>query len=301
MEVDPTIDLEGSFLSRWPTAAAAATPDPRGDLRRTLASAVTTAAREWPEVHIPPEQFVGYMAERADATLAPVDAVGALCLSDLYLACGCARGDQQAIASFDADFLTKLRPLLIRINPAPAFADEVLQELRVGLLVSGNAAGEAKIAQYRGRGSLRGWLKVAARRLALALVRDLEPYADLDAAVATAEDPELDHLRRRYTADFRQVVRGAVSEALRQLSSEDRNLVRWHLVDATPLRKIAQVRGLNVSTVSRDYARVRGLILRRVRQALVEQTGLPDTDVDQVMGVLLSRISISLTAIVNGL
>jgi RNA polymerase sigma-70 factor, ECF subfamily len=299
MDAQAEIDIEVAFLSRWSPSAARGR---EGELRPVLESAVEAAARDWPEVRIPAGDFASYLAERADVSLPPLQALANLCLSDLYLACGCVRGDRQAIARFDSDYLARLRPLLTRINPAPAFTDEVLQELRVGLLLpdsSSRPEAEAKIAQYRGRGSLRGWLKVSARRLAMALARDLEPYAELDSAVALAGAPELEYMRFRYTDVFRQEVRRGVSEALTKLSSEDRNLLRWHLVDNASLRRIALVRGVNVSTVSRDYARVRAEIVRQVRLALCDRTGLPAAEVDTVMAAVLSRISISITAVLN--
>ena len=68
------------FTSRWPLSAATS---PKGQLRVALASATKTAAAAWPRVQVASEQFVGYLAERADAALAPLEALGNLHLSDL--------------------------------------------------------------------------------------------------------------------------------------------------------------------------------------------------------------------------
>jgi RNA polymerase sigma-70 factor len=283
------------FLSRWPPDAAPGAPEA---LEQALGRALAEAAAAWPALVMDEDRFVAHMAERTEAAGTPAEAVAALRVPDLYLAWACAAAQPAALAAFEA-YLERVRPNLFRIDPGPAFGDEVLQLLRIRLLVGEERDGEApeaKIAQYRGRGSLDGWLGVTARRLALSLKREGDRGVDLFEMVALSSerDPELDQLRLRYLGDFRNVVREEVRGAIAALSFEDRNLLRWHLVENLSLRKLATVRGTHVSTVSRDYARVRAAILAHVREVLKERTGLPTRDVDSVLDGLLSRISISI-------
>jgi RNA polymerase sigma-70 factor, ECF subfamily len=298
MESDGNSALLATFLSRWPPAAPVSDEQ---EMQAALERAVEEARNAWTSVDMPSEQFVAYMAERADGSLAPLEALTHLKVPDLYLACGCAGGNTQAIAAFEAVYLAALRPAVARIDPGST--DEVIQQLRVTLLMGNEESPEdrePKIGQYRGRGTLKGWLEVSAKRLALALARrGADDHLALDelTIAAPAFEPQLEQLRARYSDDFRQLVKAAVRQALAGLSFEERNLLRWHLVDNVSLRKLALVRNTNVSKLSRDYAHIRASILAHVRDALCQHTGLPGADVDSIIGALLSRISISISVV----
>jgi RNA polymerase sigma-70 factor (ECF subfamily) len=298
MTLDANADRGAVFLSRWPPGAAMGAMDA---LETALGGALAEAAAAWPELTMDEERFVAHLAERADTTVTPERAVAGLRVADLYLTWGCGAGQAAALAAFESH-LGRARYTVAGIDPAPSFADEVLQLLRIRLLIGEEREGEVrepKILQYRGRGPLDGWLGVTARRMALSLKSAAgkgEVGVDLFEMVALSSerDPVLDQVRLRYLGDFRQVVREQVSQAIGRLSFEDRNLLRWHLVENLSLRKLATVRGTHVSSVSRDYARVRAAILAHVREALKARTGLPTSDVESVLEGLLSRISISI-------
>jgi RNA polymerase sigma-70 factor (ECF subfamily) len=272
-------------------------------LAEALARALAGARARWPRLAVPGEPFVAYVAERADPALPATAAVEALCVPDLYLACGCARGLPAAAAALDEHYFVPLRGVLAAIDASPAFVEDVMQDLRMGMLVGDEtdpALREPKILQYRGRGALRSWLEVSAKRLALRRKRSLTRWSEIDElTLASEQDPELEQLRARFTSDFRPLVRDAVKDMLRELTFADRNLLRWHLVEEISLRKIALMRGSNVSSISRDYARVRGRILDHVRGRLHLHTGIAPDELDSVMRALLSRISISLSALLQ--
>lgn len=294
--------LGASFMSRWtPTADSPATDD----LDLALAAAIETARAAFPEVVIPSEEFAAYLAERADPAHAPIPAVEAMNVAELYLACGCGRGSREALAAFEATYIPLVTPFIAKIDSAPAFVDEVKQLLRLCVLVGEEKKAddrEPKILRYRGRGSLKGWLGVTAARIAVDLKRKgTAREVSLDDLVvqASASDPEVNHLRGRYLGDFREVVKRAVSAALEALEASDRNLLRWHLIESLSLRKIAAVRGVHVATVAREYARLRARVMDQVRAALRESSGLPSQDVDSVLGALASRISISIGGVLK--
>ncbi len=298
-EVPPRrLGLGATFLIPRP---AETSPTASPELDAAVELAVATARQAWPNIALPTDYFVAYMGQRVDQGLTPIEALAALRVSDLYLACACVRGDRNAIVALETLYLSRLRHTLARFDSAASFADDVIQELRVGLLVGNKSAAhpEPKLAQYRGRGALRGWLEVSAKRLALVLKSEAPAMLDLDqlATITSTRDPELDHLRRRYSDDFRHVIKQAVSESLAALPVEDRNLVRWHLVEKVSMRKLALIRGTNVSTVSRDFARIRQGILNHARTMLASRVGLATSEVDSMVGALISRISISMTAV----
>ena len=79
--------------------------------------------------------------------------------SDVELARACARADPAALAAFE-QVLGAVRPAIASLGASAAEIDEVLQRVRVQLLV-GDPPG---IAGYAGRGELRAWVRVIAVR-----------------------------------------------------------------------------------------------------------------------------------------
>jgi RNA polymerase sigma-70 factor (ECF subfamily) len=184
-------------------------------------------------------------------------------------------------------------------------ADEARQRIRVRLLV-GEEEEEAeerlpRILQYEGRGPLDGWLRVAVNRELLSDLRRGVRETELDDVLlaSPAADPEMELLRRRHLEHFRAVFKEVVARELAALGPEQRNLLRWHLVDDISLRKIAILRGTNVSAVAREFARLRASVMASVQLALRERTGLPAPDVDAIITALASRISLSIGAILG--
>src|SRR5688572_22812010 len=88
--------------------------------------------------------------------------------ADLFLCCGCARGDAAALRALDGVLLSQVAPSISRVEAEPGFIEEGLQLLRYRLLVGPS---RPKIAEYAGQGPLVQWLGVAAARAALDLLR----------------------------------------------------------------------------------------------------------------------------------
>jgi RNA polymerase sigma-70 factor len=79
--------------------------------------------------------------------------------------------------------------------------------------------------------------------------------------------PEVRLLREVYQESFR----AALTAALRALSSEDRNLLRRHLVDRLTLQEIAVPYGVHQATIARRLATLRDAISASVRQDLADR------------------------------
>src|SRR5262245_6697776 len=107
-----TRTLSPSFLSQLPPPVAAI--EDREALERCLRDLVATARMSFPTVDIEPEEFVAYVAQRVPASgddakreESMLDALAALHAGDLYLACGCAKGDPRALEVFEKQFLSQ--------------------------------------------------------------------------------------------------------------------------------------------------------------------------------------------------
>jgi RNA polymerase sigma-70 factor (ECF subfamily) len=219
---------------------------------RISADAVHERARApWPDIAIDAAAFARFVAER----LAPDDEVGRLHLSDLYLVCGCLAGDSRAIAAFEASYLGPVGAHVLRIDPSPAFLDEVRQRLRERLLVGGDGA-PPRLRSYSGRGALGSWLHVAAVRTAFNVLRDergerrCDDFADASLVAASVE---LRLLQERFRADFRV----AFAAAIGALGADERQLLRLHFVDGLSLGQMGRLYGYGKSTLSRRIAAAR--------------------------------------------
>src|SRR5215472_5573258 len=98
--------------------------DASAELEHALATAMASAREAMPKVSIPDDAFCEYLAARLDFGQDAVDAIQKAKTSDLYLACGCTRGDHHAISEFDRRFLRTVDASLARMNLPPEALDE---------------------------------------------------------------------------------------------------------------------------------------------------------------------------------
>ena len=253
---------------------------------------IDRARAAWPELDLDEGGF----AAQVERCLAGGGDPGALHAGDLWLAYGCSIGDDHAVAAFDREVLSQVGLLLGRMQPTPLLVDETRQALREKLLVAAPGA-RPRIAEYAGRGPLAAWVRVAAVRTALDLLRaggarsgaDVEP----DDLAADGSSPELDYVKERYAPQFK----AAFQEALRALDSEQRNVLRLHVVEGLNIDEIGALFKVHRSTVARWIAAARQAVLTGARQRLRVQLGLSAGEFDSLAGVVRSQLDLSVAKI----
>src|SRR5688572_7205301 len=134
-----------------------------------LAVAVSRAAAVHPAIAADPAGFARHLAAALGDPPDPRDlaTLAELHVADLYVAYACCAGDPAAIVELERA-LAPVRGHLIRRGNDAALVDDALQAVRYRLLVA-TPQREAKLATYRGRGTLAGWLRVVALRQLRAL------------------------------------------------------------------------------------------------------------------------------------
>ena len=213
--------------------------------------------------------------------------------SDLYLACACADGDATAIAAFEAHVLDVVAPSLRRMQVDPDVVSEVAQRIRRNLLV---ADGEVPtIAQFAGRGDLRGWVRVIAVREALALARETRSHQQLSddalARIVSADaDPETAYLKTAYRDEFGRAFEQAVSE----LDDRDRLLLRQQFVDGLTIDDIAGAYGVHRATAARWLEGARERLASRTRTLIRVRLGVRSAEVDSILRLIRSRVQLSI-------
>ena len=246
----------------------------------------------WPAVNLPKEAFARHLK------LDDGDDPATIVAEDLYLACGCAHGDEAALRAFDEQYMSLVAVFVARIDASPDFVAEVRQRIRQRLLVR-TAEAAPRIAAYEGRGKLASWLRVVALRMGLEIRRGAKPEVDVDAEASNklipATDPELDYLRARYLEPFQQAFRAALSA----LESRERTVLRLHLVDGLGLDKIAQLHDVHRVTVSRWLAGAREQLFDETRNHLRASLGLTDSEFNSLAGLVRSELDISLNGLLT--
>ena len=228
---------------------------------RDRAARIAEARAAWPGVDLDPDLFAAYVAERGDDD-------DDLCITDLYLAAGCAHGNPAALAAFDAQYLRQIGAALGPMELPRDAIDEVAQELRRKLLVA--EGGEPpRIVDYSGRADLRTWLRTAAVRTAIDLrrrERDLPVEDEVLAAALPAidDDPELLHARALYSAELKE----AFAVSIGELEPRDRALLKYHYVDNLNADRIGAIYGVHRATASRWIGIARDRLGRNVYRTL---------------------------------
>ena len=274
------------------------TTDDAHALGVALAQKLERAARQWPELILPPDEFARALAERVGADEELGAALAQLRDGDVYLAGAAALDVPGAIAAFEASILSRVPAYLARIGASPSAVDEVKQTLRVKLFVGGDESGP-RIRQYSGRGALDSWVCAAAIRAARDLQRADARRRDggddeLD-VLAASDDPELELLRARYQAEFRSALR----DALGALDARQRTILRLHFFERLTTVELGRLYGVNQSTASRWLADARNRVLTAARARVQDRIGVSESQFESLIELLQSRLEVSFSRLLR--
>jgi RNA polymerase sigma-70 factor, ECF subfamily len=216
-------------------------------------------------------------------------------LPDLVLAFAAGRGDPTALRRFEQLTAADVRAAARRVDPSPAFADEVAQAVRVRLLVAEHD--RVRLDDYGGRGPLRGWVGVVALRLALNLKRGKAPTTEdvLGELVSGEADPELRHLKTLYRAEFRE----ALEAALLALPERQRAILRLSFVDGLKHVQLAKLYQVHETTASRWVAQAAADVAEGAKSRLISRLSLSPDSLDSVARMVLSHLDLSIARILS--
>lgn len=211
--------------------------------------------------------------------------------ADLRLARACAAGDAEAIARFDGAYGPLIQRVARRFGDDD-FAAEVAQLVHRRLLVAEDAP--PRLAEYRGHGPLAGFVQAVTVRLALNLQKATGRHAAAlgDEALldtpAGGDDPELAAIKQRYRAEFKD----AFAAAMASLEDSARNALRLHYLDGLTLADLGRLYGWSVPTASRRLAAAREALLSATRGMMSERLRLSPAELDSVLRLIESRLSV---------
>lgn len=259
------------------------------DFDGELARAIADAGARWPGVTLDRDEFAAYLGAR----FAPGEDVRAQLasrhLDDLYLAFGCSIGDAAAIAAFDQAVLRDLPRVLRRGDLDRAHLEDTRQQVAAKLLTGAPPA----IAQYNGRGSLRGWVRVIAIRESGRLLAGKEKPTGDDAlfdAVAHGVVPEQSQLKEAYRQSFKR----AFEDALAALSIHDRLLLKQHFLDGLGIDRLAALHDVHRATAARWIAKLVDKLLADTRSRLEAELNVGSAELDSVLRLIQSCVDASI-------
>ena len=232
------------------------------------------------------------------ASLAVIgDFIDKLQADDLCLIVACEQGNQTAwtdlVARFSPTVRSAARSASSNEEGAEDLAQSIWAELH-GLRLREDGKPAGKLAYYSGRGSLAGWLRAVVAQLAIDQHRkqsrlvQTEEDADFDRIIqhgqeentwsghGAAPNPELQISAKLAGAQLQK----ALAESVKQMSAEDRLLVKLYYFDGLRLREAGAVLGVHEATASRRLTRIHAALRQQVEHVLIDQEGWtkPETE-----------------------
>jgi RNA polymerase sigma-70 factor len=266
-------------------ASKSGSTEARDDLPDLLASARVA----WPSLAVDPGRFFAYVEARAImlSTLSPQLA------ADLYLAFACFANLPNAIETFTKQYGATVESAARNFDGSVTFVDEVKQRLAESLFV-GSTTREPRIGQYRAVGPLAGWVRTAAKRIALRLVSAERGERFVQDEVLVRElaavcDQELALSKAHCAAAFREALNAAISN----LEPRERMLMKLHLVAGLTTVRIGKAYHLSQSSVSRHIQRATRRVLDEVKDRLRDTLGVQSKDVESLFELVQSQIDLT--------
>lgn len=262
----------------------------RATAEAAWAAALASARAAWPQVRFDEAQLAAFFGPR----LAGADLVAALetaPAADLALAAACCAQEPTADAAFDT-VLTEVDVAGASTRSPPQLVEEVKQVLRVQLLVARDGKPPG-IGGYKGKGPLRGWVRITATRELIRHQKKQSREASgpraLDEAIGAGGDPVLDRMKAEYRAEFATALRDAIAA----LPAEDRTLLRQQIVDGLSIDALGAAYGVHRATAARWATRARGALVAATRVKLAERLAISVEEIDSVIRLVQSRLEAS--------
>lgn len=237
--------------------------------------------------------FVAYLSARLPPGARSAEAMRGNA-ADLYLACACALGMPEAVRIFEATLGTEIAAALRQLRLEPSAVDELRQMTRAKLLVA--EAGRApRIAEYTGRGTLRGWTRVVTTRTALNALRDQKREVPLEEALLDQRatdtcDPELACLRERFGVALDR----ALEHAMQSLTADERVLLRQRFVDGLTSEQLARFHRKHRITMIRRLNGILRTLRARTEALLASDVGCGHSTAVSIVNLALSQAHLSI-------
>ncbi len=292
--------LARDFLDHLQAEAqvALASVDPN-ELSLALSAFVARARAAHPTVHVDDRAFARYVAERFE----PGQQLDGTHAEGLYLACGCALGNEHALRELERTASMVMNACYRRLG-FQQWGEEISQRVMRAILVHDGETGPS-LMRYNGRGSLANWVRVVTVREAYRLTRAERKKSQrevggveeriMDQAVIDEANPELLHLKRDYRAKFKL----SFQQAFLRLEHRERNILRYQYLDGLNLEQIGTIYDASRATVARWRASARAQLLAETRRIMRDEFNVPLDEFDGAIRLIESAMDVSLSRLLT--
>ncbi len=225
--------------------------------------------------------------------------IDGLQVDDLCLIISCELGNQSAWSELVERFSPTVRSAARSASSNEDAAEDLAQSIWAelfGLRTRADGKPAGKLAYYSGRGSLAGWLRAVVAQLAV------DVHRKQSRLVQTEEDTDLDRLAQDATSSGKHAglsnaspnpeqsvsnkaagseVQDALARSIKELSPEDRLLVKLYYFDDLRLREAGALLGVHEATASRRLTRIHTELRKGVGTILVEQRGWTEAETER--------------------
>jgi RNA polymerase sigma-70 factor len=214
---------------------------------------------------------------------------------DLRVCFDALRGDANALEALQGVHFVGVEPHLRKLGLDVGEVDDVKQRILQSLLVATEDL-PPRLAQYDGRGPLRAWLRVSAVREGLKVLRKkkrevpLGDAADMLEDKVSPSDPELTYMKSMY----REVFRGAFRDAVLNLDTRQRTLLRQSLIDGLSIDDLARLYGAHRATTARWIASARETVVAETRREFMERIKVSAEECESVFRMISSHLDVTL-------
>ncbi len=249
----------------------------------------------WPGLRLDVGAFAAMIERHLSASEDRAGAIARMRPDDLYLACACATGDGDAIVAFERRYEKVIERAVGRFARTDEKRDELRQLLRDRLFVAPEG-GAPRIASYTGQGFLENWVRVAAVRAFMnagrGRHREATPVEEESLeALADGGDLELDFLKQHYRGAFRQ----AFAQAIRNLSSSDRLVLRLSVLQHLSCDELAVTLGVHRATAARRTARAKQLLVDGTRAELASMLKVSQEELASILHLVENNLELSIS------
>ena len=233
---------------------------------------------------------------------------------DLCLIVACEQGNQKAWSDLVERFSITVRSAARSASSNEEGAEDLAQSIWAelhGLRVREDGRPAGKLAYYSGRGSLAGWLRAVVGQLAIDQHRkqsrlvQTEEDSDFDRIIQQGQDenewsghgvvvnPELEISKKLAGAEIQK----ALAKFLKQLSAEDRLLVKLYYFDGLRLREAGAVLGVHEATASRRLTRIHADLRRQVENTLIAEKGWTKPETERAFSDIALHLEVDIEAL----
>jgi len=247
------------------------------------------ARKAWPSVHVDLAEFRAFVVQRWTELTDESE----VAFSDLYLTCGCSLARSAAFVAFEQAYRAEIDAVVKRLGPLAPPVDDARQLIHERILTGP----KPKILEFRGRGSLKSWVRVVALRALLNHRQRIDERvpvdddSDIERLLPASDDPELELMRRHYAEEVRATLR----ECIAQLDARERTLLRLAFIEGATVDAIGALYAVHRATAARWVQSAHRVLTTRVHRRLRERLRIDSDELESVLRLLSSAFDTSLS------